>query len=163
MVKHVVKSLFKAILKWSIVPKKPMFTRVFSVFRDFIMWGRCLAPKRRALPTAPHPDKFFILLFYAVVRCASCCRYRIVLRFSLLSATAATPYVSLNHPQGALRQRLLLWLRLCLRSFHALANRQVTATPFCSLLPPPAALANVPNCAILRDVYLYFHIHRTTL
>ena len=56
MVKHVVKSLFKAILKGSIVPKKPMFTRVFSVFRDFIMRGRCLAPKASALPIAPHLD-----------------------------------------------------------------------------------------------------------
>ena len=30
-------------------------------------------------------------------------------------------------------------------SQQRLANRQVTATPFCSLHPPPAALANVPK------------------
>ena len=38
------------------MPKKSVFTRLLGVFRNFIMRGRCLAPKRRALPTAPHPD-----------------------------------------------------------------------------------------------------------
>ena len=40
-----------------------MFTRAFGVFRNFIMRGRCPAPKRRALPTAPHPEVWKILNF----------------------------------------------------------------------------------------------------
>ena len=62
VVKSVVKPLLQRILRESRVPKKPMFTRVFSVFRDFIMRGRCLAPKRRALPIAPHLDCVFLIL-----------------------------------------------------------------------------------------------------
>ena len=49
-----------------------------------------------------------------------------------------------------LSARFLLQLRLCLHSHSSLANRQVAATPFSSLLPPPAALGNVPNCATPR-------------
>ena len=33
-------------------------------------------------------------------------------------------------------------------SQQRLANRQVTATPFCSFHPPPAALANVPKLSL---------------
>jgi hypothetical protein len=44
------------------VPKKSVFTRGFSIFRDFIMRGRCPAPKRRALPTAPHPESDLIII-----------------------------------------------------------------------------------------------------
>jgi len=56
VVKHVVKQLFTAILKGSIVPKKSMFTRLFSVFDFGKPWGRCPAPKPGALPTALHPE-----------------------------------------------------------------------------------------------------------
>ena len=56
MVKSVVKPLKMGILRERIVPKKSVFVRLFGIFRDFIMRGRCPAPKRRALPTAPHPD-----------------------------------------------------------------------------------------------------------
>ena len=41
-------------------------------------------------------------------------------------------------PPGLLNQRL------CHRVQSTLANRLDSATPFCSLYPPPAALANVP-------------------
>ena len=50
------------------MPKKPMFTRVFGVFRDFIMRGRCLAPKPGALPTALHPVKNSCLIIIADFR-----------------------------------------------------------------------------------------------
>ena len=42
------------------------------------------------------------------------------------------------------RGHVLLNQRLCLRGRSPLANRLDSATPFCSLLPPQAALANVP-------------------
>ena len=45
------------------------------------------------------------------------------------------------------RDRILL--RKCLCSHSATA-----ATPYCSLYPPPAALANVPNCATPRYLVL---------
>jgi len=49
-----------------------------------------------------------------------------------------------------------LQLRLYLREHSSLANRQVAATPFFSLYPPPAALENVPNCATPRNKdYVY--------
>ena len=48
---------------------------------------------------------------------------------------------SLYWDAGTLRLRLQH--RLCHRAF-ALANRRVAAPPYCSLTPPPAALANVP-------------------
>ena len=51
-----VKPLLQRILRESRVPKKSVFTRLFVVFCFGIPWGRCLAPKRRALPTAPHPE-----------------------------------------------------------------------------------------------------------
>ena len=54
VVKHVVKPLLLRILQESRVPKKSMFTRLFSAFDFGKPWGRCPAPKRRALPTAPH-------------------------------------------------------------------------------------------------------------
>ena len=57
MVKHVVKPLLLRILQERIVSKKSVFVRVFGVFCFGIPWGRCLAPKRRALPAAPHPDR----------------------------------------------------------------------------------------------------------
>ena len=60
MVKHVVKPLFTAILKGSIVPKKSVFTRAFGVFRDFIMRGRCLAPKPSALPLGHTPRNIYL-------------------------------------------------------------------------------------------------------
>ena len=53
-----VKPLEMGFLRERIVPKKSVFTRAFGVFCFGIPWGRCLAPKRRALPTAPHPDLF---------------------------------------------------------------------------------------------------------
>ena len=56
-----VKPLLQRILRESRVPKKPMFTRAFGVFRDFIMRRRCPAPKARALPTALHPEIFNFL------------------------------------------------------------------------------------------------------
>ena len=81
MVKHVVKPLFTAILKEGILPKKPMFTRVFSVFRNFIMSGRCLAPKAGALPTALHPEILYCFLFgflsFSRSRAASGCCHQI--------------------------------------------------------------------------------------
>ena len=40
---------------------------------------------------------------------------------------------------------ILLNQRLCLRRQSLLANRLDSATPFCSLHPPQAALANVPD------------------
>ena len=48
------------ILQESRVPKKSMFVRLYGIF-DFCGEGsRCPAPKRCALPTAPHPViKFF--------------------------------------------------------------------------------------------------------
>ena len=56
MVKSVVKPLKMGILRERIVPKKSVFTRAFGVFCFEIPWGRCLAPKPGALPTALHPD-----------------------------------------------------------------------------------------------------------
>ena len=53
------------------MPKKSVFTRLLGVFRNFIMRGRCLAPKARALPTALHPDNiqiYFNLLNRCFVR-----------------------------------------------------------------------------------------------
>ena len=38
-------------------------------------------------------------------------------------------------------------------SSRATRFHQVTATPYCSLHPPPAAVANVPNCATPRKQY----------
>ena len=51
-----------------------------------------------------HTPILNIKLFLAVVRCASCCRYRIARRKEICSrsATAATPFSSLDHPSGAL-------------------------------------------------------------
>jgi len=40
------------------VPNKPVFSRAFGVFCFLEECSRCPAPKRRALPTAPHPDLF---------------------------------------------------------------------------------------------------------
>ena len=57
MVKSVVKPLKMGFLRERIVPKKSVFTRAFGGFCFGILWGRCLAPKRRALPTAPHPER----------------------------------------------------------------------------------------------------------
>ena len=50
------------------------------------------------------PRLVFSFVLLAAVRCASCCRYRIALRnvSCYRSATAATPFSSLLHPQGAL-------------------------------------------------------------
>ena len=56
MVKSVVKPLKMGFLRERIVPKKSVFTRVFGVFCFGIPWGRCLAPKPGALPSALHPD-----------------------------------------------------------------------------------------------------------
>ena len=53
-----------------IVPKKSVFTRLFGVFCFGMPWGRCLAPKPGALPTALHPEKFifcFILRYYIIL------------------------------------------------------------------------------------------------
>ena len=61
MVKHVVKPLFLKNLRENILLKKSVFTRLFSVFRNLITMGRCLAPKARALPTALHPEVFNFL------------------------------------------------------------------------------------------------------
>ena len=58
MVKHVVKPLFLKNLRENILLKKSVFTRLFGIFWYFIMRGRCLAPKARALPTALHPEIF---------------------------------------------------------------------------------------------------------
>jgi len=64
VVKHVVKQLFTAILKGSIVPKKSMFTRLFSVFDFGKPWGRCPAPKqaRYQLRYIPINSIFAIIL-----------------------------------------------------------------------------------------------------
>ena len=48
--------------------------------------------------------------------------------------------------------RFLLQLRLCRRKRRLLANRQVAATPYPSLHPPPAALGNVPTA--LHPVFM---------
>ncbi len=40
-----------------------MFTRLFSVFNFGKPGGRCPAPKRRALPTAPHPEILNLIYF----------------------------------------------------------------------------------------------------
>jgi hypothetical protein len=61
VVKSVVKPLKMGFLRERIVPKKSVFIRVFGVFCFGTPWGRCLAPKARALPTALHPDKFILL------------------------------------------------------------------------------------------------------
>ena len=53
-----VKPLLLRILRESRVPKKSMFTRAFGVFYFLGECSRCPAPKRRALPTAPHPEIF---------------------------------------------------------------------------------------------------------
>ncbi|MBQ3229689.1 MAG: hypothetical protein IJB49_01590, partial [Clostridia bacterium] len=53
--------------------------------------------------------------------------------------------------------RFLLQLRLCLRSFNSLANRQVAATRFSSLHPSPTALGKTPRLShapILFDFLL---------
>ena len=55
MVKSVVKPLKMGFLREKIVPKKSVFTRDLGVFHFEIPWGRCLAPKPGALPTALHP------------------------------------------------------------------------------------------------------------
>ena len=70
MVKSVVKPLKMRFLQERIVPKKSMFVRAFSVFRFEMPWRRCLAPKRRALPTAPHPVfvHFIIAEFWEIVK-----------------------------------------------------------------------------------------------
>jgi len=56
VVKSVVKRLIMRILQESRVPKKSVFVRLFGVFCFEIPWGRCLAPKASALPTALHPE-----------------------------------------------------------------------------------------------------------
>ena len=61
MVKSVVKPLKMGILRESIMPKKSVFVRLFGVFCLEILLERCLAPKARALPTAPHPGNIEIL------------------------------------------------------------------------------------------------------
>ena len=43
-----------------------MFTRTFGVFSFLGECGRCPAPKRRALPTAPHPDVWFLFDFGSI-------------------------------------------------------------------------------------------------
>ena len=51
-----------------------------------------------------------------------------------------------SHPRNDVgRGHVLLNQRLCLRRQSPLANRLDSATPFCSLPPPQAALANVPR------------------
>ena len=67
MVKSVVKPLKMGFLRERIVPKKSVFTRGFGVFCFEIPLGRCLAPKRRALPTAPHPEKIFNLFDFVLL------------------------------------------------------------------------------------------------
>ena len=71
MVKSVVKPLIRRILRERIVPNKSVFTRAFGVFCFEIPWGRCLAPKASALPTALHPD-YSILFLYKVALYALC-------------------------------------------------------------------------------------------
>ena len=66
MVKSVVKPLKMGFLRERIVPKKSVFTRDFGVFCFEIPCGRCLAPKRRALPTAPHPEVCKIFDFRSI-------------------------------------------------------------------------------------------------
>ena len=56
MVKSVVKPLKMGFLRERIVPKKSVFTKAFGVLCFGIPWGRCPAPKARALPTALHPE-----------------------------------------------------------------------------------------------------------
>ena len=56
VVKSVVKPLKMGFLRERIVPKKSVFTRAFGVVCFGIPWGRCPAPKARALPTALHPE-----------------------------------------------------------------------------------------------------------
>ena len=65
MVKSVVKPLKMGFLRESIMPKKSVFVRLFGVFCFEIPLGRCLAPKARALPTAPHPERLKILNFWS--------------------------------------------------------------------------------------------------
>ena len=64
MVKSVVKPLKMIFLRERIVPKKSVFIRAFGVFCFGIPWGRCPAPKARALPTALHPEVCKILIFF---------------------------------------------------------------------------------------------------
>ena len=82
---------------------------------------------------------------------------------------AATPYCSLHHPQGALANvptcatsrnieffyyftQLSAALPVATKTLTSprLVNRQVAATPYCSLDHPRGALANVPTCATSR-------------
>ena len=58
MVKSVVKPLLKGLFLFLKCTEKSMFTRLFGVFCFGIPWGRCPAPKRRALPAAPHPEVY---------------------------------------------------------------------------------------------------------
>ena len=95
-------------LRKRIVPKKSVFTRLFSVFDFGIPWGRCPAPKPGALPTALHPDILFCFFIFAVVRCASCCgAQNLLLAFAPQILTAATPFCSLLPPPAALARLLL--------------------------------------------------------
>ena len=68
MVKSVVKPLIRRILRERIVPKKSVFTRAFGVFCFEIPWGRCLAPKASALPSALHPDMIYFCYIYKQAR-----------------------------------------------------------------------------------------------
>ena len=88
--------------------------------------ARALAPV--AIPELPNPYKF--------IR-----SHRLPLRGTVeacLHPTAVYRRISVG------RGHVLLNQRLCHRVRSTLANRLDSATPFCSLLPPQAALANVP-------------------
>ena len=91
----------------------------------------------------------------------------------------ATPYCSLHPPSAALANVPKLShtsMYLVFRTLRAppvvtkplsskasfLANRQVTATPYCSLHPPSAALANVPKLSH-TSIYLIFRTLRAIL
>ena len=52
--------------------------------------------------------------------------------------------VPIYRPLRRLRRQFPLQHRLCRRGLTPLANHRVAAAPYCSLHPPPAALANVP-------------------
>ena len=79
-------------------------------------------------------------------RATNCATPRYLFDFKITSCSPAF-LRGFTKPRG-----FLLQLRLCRRALRSLANRQVAATPFPSLLPPPAALGNVPNCATPRNM-----------
>ena len=69
-------------------------------------------------------------------------------------------YQTVPHPEilnlFIFNSRALTVVTKAQTSSHATRFHQVTATPYCSLDPPQAAVANVPNCATPRNIKLIY-------